>query len=33
MILYYREKRELNSLPYADLFHNIHNGEDILGMM
>jgi hypothetical protein len=28
--LYYREKRELNSLPYAGLFHNVTLVEDIL---
>ena len=28
--LYYREKRELNSLPYADLFDNVTLVEDIL---
>ena len=28
--LYYREKRELNSLPYANLFHNVVIIEDII---
>ena len=28
--LYYREKRELNSLPYANLFHNVVMIEDII---
>src|SRR6056300_176508 len=28
--LYYREKRELNSLPYAGLFENVTLVEDIL---
>lgn len=28
--LYYREKRELNSLPYAGLFHNVTLIEDML---